>query len=157
MSKINLEINPKVGFGELKFGQTIEEVIAIIGEAEEVEDIQEEEDFNTLIMNYWKEGFTVFIEGTGAEKSIVSCFETDNPKSTLFGEAVFEMKETEIVDHMKANGYKEIEKEDEEDGEYRLSFDEGLIDFFFDEDGSLLAVNWGVFVNKHGEIEDITL
>lgn len=157
MSKINLEIGPKVGFGELKFGQTIEEVIAIVGEAEEIEDIQEEEDFNTVIMNYWTEGFSVFIEGTGAERSIVSCFETDNPKSTLFGESIFDKNENAIVELMKTNGYKEIEKEDEEDGEYRISFDEGLIDFFFDEDGSLLAVNWGVFVNERGEIEDITL
>jgi SHS2 domain-containing protein len=157
MSKISLKINPKVGFGELKFGHTIEEILAVVGEAEEVEDIQEEEDFNTVILNYWNEGFSVFIEGSGAEKSIVSCFETDNPKSTLFGKTVFEMTEKQVTEHMKANGYNEIEKEKEKDGEYRLSFDEGLIDFFFDEDGSLLAVNWGVFVNEHGEIEDIIL
>jgi hypothetical protein len=157
MSKISLEINPKVGFGELKFGHTIEEVLAVVGEAEELEDIQEEEDFNTVILNYWNEGFSVFIEGAGAEKSIVSCFETDNPKSILFGKTIFEMTEKEVIDHMKTNGYNQIEKEKEEEGEYRLSFDEGLIDFFFDEDGSLLAINWGVFVNEHGEIEDIIL
>ena len=37
--KLTLDINPKVGFGELKFGHTIEEIIALMGEAEDVEDI----------------------------------------------------------------------------------------------------------------------
>lgn len=153
MSKLTLEIVPKIGFGELKFGNTIEEVLAFVGEAEEVEDIQEE-DFNTVIMSYWEKGFSVFIEGTGAERSIVSCFETNNHKSELFGKKVFELKESEIVDLMKANGYKEMETETEENDEYRLSFVDGLIDFFF-EDKELIAVNWGVLVNQQGEIEEI--
>lgn len=153
MSKLTLEIVPKVGFGQMKFGQTIEEILAFVGEAEEVEDIQEE-DFNTVIMNYWKEGFSVFIEGTGAERSIVSCFETDNGNATLFGKKVFELKESEIIELMKANGYNEIDTEAEENDEYRLSFEDGMIDFFFEE-GILLAVNWGVLVNEQGEIEEI--
>ncbi len=153
MSKLKLEIVPKVGFGQMKFGQTIEEILAFVGEAEEVEDIQDE-DFNTVIMNYWKEGFSVFIEGTGAEHSIVSCFETDNGNATLFGKKVFDLKESEIITLMKANGYNEIDTEIEEQGEYRLSFEDGMIDFFF-EDKELIAVNWGVLVNEQGEIEEI--
>jgi len=35
-----------------------------------------------------------------------------------------------------------------------LSFEDGLIDFFF-EDGELIAVNWGILVNDKGEIEDL--
>ena len=118
-----------------------------------MEDIQEE-DFNTVIMNYWEKGFSVFIEGTGAERSIVSCFETDNGNATLFGTKVFGMKESEIIDLMKANGYNEIDTEAEDNGEYRLSFEDGLIDFFF-EDKELIAINWGVLVNEQGEIEEI--
>ena len=153
MSKINLEIIPKIGLGELKFGQTIEEIVALVGEAEEVEDIQEEE-FNTVIMSYWEQGFSVFIEGAGAEKSIASCFETDHPEATLFAKKVFELKESEIVELMKSHGFTEIETETEENNEYRLSFEDGLIDFFF-EKGELTAVNWGVMVNDHGEIEEV--
>lgn len=153
MSKLTLDINPKVGFGELKFGSTIEEIIAFIGEAEDVEDIQDDEEFNTVIMNYWEEGFSVFIEGNGAEKSIASCFETDNVEAVLFGEKIFQMNEEAIVTLMKSKGYQEMDTENEETGEYRLSFEDGLIDFFFNE-GELNAVNWGVLVNDHGEIED---
>ena len=151
--KLTLDINPKVGFGELKFGHTIEEIIALMGEAEDVEDIQDDEEFNTVIMNYWENGFSVFIEGNGAERSIASCFETDNIEATIFGKEIFKMNQDEITELMKANGYSEIDTETEETGEFRLSFEDGLIDFFF-EDGELNAVNWGVLVNEHGEIED---
>lgn len=153
MSKLTLDIQPKVGFGELKFGNTIEEIVAFMGEAEDVEDIDDDEDFNTVIMNYWDSGFSVFIEGNGAEKSVASCFETDHIEATLFGKEVFKMTQKEITELMQANGYSEIDSELEETGEFRLSFEDGLIDFFF-TDGELNGVNWGVLVNEHGEIEE---
>lgn len=153
MNKLTLDIKPKIGFGEIEFGFTIEQTINIIGKAEEVEDIQDEEDFNTVIMNYWKNGYSVFVEGRGAEKSIVSCFETDNEEANLFGKKVFNLKEEEIIMLMKSNGFKEIDTETEENEEYRLSFEDAMIDFFF-EDKELIAVNWGVLVNEHGEIEE---
>ncbi len=154
MNKLTLAIKPKIGFGEIKFGFTIEDVVAHLGEADDIEDIQEEEDFNTVIMNYWNRGFSVFVEGHGAEKSIVSCFETDNAESTLFGKKVFEMNEAQIIELMKAEGFSDIDTETEENGEYRLSLEDGMIDFFF-ENKELIAVNWGVLVNEHGEIEDL--
>lgn len=153
MDSLSLEIMPKVGFGKLKFGFTIEELIAMVGEAEQVEDIQEDE-FNTVIMNYWEKGFSAFIEGTGAKKSVVSCFETDNKEATLFKQKVFELNDSEICDLMKKNGYKEIETEIDENGEYRLSFDDGLIDFFF-KNKKLIVINWGVMINEDGEIEEL--
>jgi hypothetical protein len=154
MNKLTLDIKPKIGFGEIDFGFTIEKVVEKLGDAEDIENIQDDEDFNTVIMNYWNRGLSVFIEGQGAEKSIVSCFETDNPNATLFGEKVFKMNEKQIIELMKKNGFKDIDTETEENGEYRLSLEDGLIDFFF-ENKELIAVNWGVLVNKHGEIEDL--
>ncbi|MCP4550705.1 MAG: hypothetical protein GY834_01420 [Bacteroidetes bacterium] len=153
MSKLTLDIKPKVGFGEIDFGFTIEQTINLIGEAEEIKDLQDEEDLNVLIMSYLKSGYSVLIEGKGAEKSVVSCFETDNEEAKLFGKKVFNLKEEEIIVLMKANGYKEIDAETEENEEHRLSFEDAMIDFFF-EDKELIAVNWGVLVNEHGEIED---
>ena len=41
--------------------------------------------------------------------------------------------------------------EDEEDGEHRVSFEDALMDFFFDEEG-LTAVSWGVLVDEQGDI-----
>ena len=51
---------------------------------------------------------------------------------------------------MKAQGFKELEEE-EEDGELRVSFEDALIDFFFDGD-EMTAVSWGVLVDEQGDI-----
>ena len=42
----------------------------------------------------------------------------------------------------------------EEWGENRVTFEDGMIDFFFDN-GRLMSVNWGVLVNDKGEIEEL--
>ena len=150
MKALTLEIKPKEGLGELKFGESSEKLISMLGEAEEMEDIEDEDEFNTVILNYWDKGISAFFEGK--ENSVLSCFEVDNPETILFGQKVFELSENEIIKLMKENGYSDIDTDVEENGEKRLSFEDGMIDFFFDDD-SLLAVNWGVLVNDQGEIE----
>jgi hypothetical protein len=151
MKKLNPEIKPKEGFGDLKFGETNEHVYGILGEPEEVESIEDEDDFKTTILNYWDAGVSVFFEGV--DRSVVSCIETDIPESTLYGKKVFDLSEKEIVDMMTAHGYEVAETEVDESGERRISYDDALIDFFFQE-GQLVAVNWGVLVNEQGEIEE---
>ena len=51
---------------------------------------------------------------------------------------------------MEEHGFKELEEENE-DEELRVSFEDGLIDFFF-EDDMLTAVSWGVLVDEQGDI-----
>jgi hypothetical protein len=151
MKMLTPDIKPKDGFGELKFGMASDEVISYLGEPEEIETIQDDDDFNTTILNYWETGISAFFEGT--DRSVLSCFETDIDESSLFGQKVFELSEAEIIGLMKEHGYDLAESEDEPDGERRLSYDDALIDFFFHE-GALVAVNWGVLVNEQGEIEE---
>lgn len=145
------EIKPKAGFGELKFGKLSEHIIEVLGEPEEVENIQDDDDFNTTILNYWEIGLSAFFEGI--EKSVLSCFETDIEDSTLFGKKVFELNEQQVIELMKENGYDLAELEVDDDGERRISYDDALIDFFFHKE-HLIAVNWGVLVNEQGEIEE---
>ncbi len=150
MNSTAMTIEPLKGFGDLKFGQTIEKTVKEFGEAEQVEQI-DEEDFDSVVMHYWEKGVSIFFEGIS--KSVISCFETDNTEATLFGKAVFEMDKNAIIKLMKSNGYKEYELELEE-GENRLTFEDGMIDFFFQNE-ELIAVSWGVLVNKQGEIEHL--
>ena len=152
MKELSLEIKPKEGYGELNFGETTEEVIAFLGDAEEVEDIADDEEFNTVILNYWEKGISIFMEGV--EKSVVACFETDNPNSSMYGKKLFEMKEKAITDLMGTKGFEIAETEMEEEDIKRVSYDDAMIDFFF-EDDELVAVNWGVLVNEKGEIEEM--
>jgi hypothetical protein len=63
------------------------------------------------------------------------------------------MNKKNMIKHMKKNGFKVYET-DREEGESRLTFDDGLIDFFYVDD-TLSTVNWGVLINSLGEIEKI--
>jgi len=151
MKTLTPEIKPKEGFGDLKFGELSQHIIDLLGEPEEVENIQDDDEFNTTILNYWDIGISAFFEGIG--KSVLSCIETDIEDATLFGKKVFELSEQQVIDLMNEHGYEVAEAEDEPDGERRISYDDALIDFFFFE-GQLVAVNWGVLVNEQGEIEE---
>ena len=86
----------------------------------------------------------------GITKSVVACFETENEAATLYGKKVFGLKKDEVVKLMKDNGFKDMEEE-EEDGELRVSFEDAMIDFFFEGD-KMTAVSWGVLVDEQGDI-----
>jgi hypothetical protein len=152
MNTLKLEIIPKTGFGQICFGDLSEKVIAILGEPEDIENIEDVDGFNTIVLYYWEMGITIFFEGR--EKSVVSCIETENPDSVMFGKTIFDMTEKDIIALMKEKGYEVEEVENETTGERRVSYDDAMIDFFF-EDGDLIAVNWGVLVNDKGEIEEV--
>jgi hypothetical protein len=150
MSFNNLTIRPLVGFGDLNFGISMQEIVEILGQPEDSEVLSDGEDeVETLIWNYWQHGITLFIEGT--DNSVLSNCETDNRSATLFDKKVFEMDEKGIIALMKENGFAVYETEMETWGEKRLSFEDAQIDFYFDVD-QLVTVNWGVVVNNLGEI-----
>ena len=148
MSNFIMEIKPKIGLGELKFGEIPENVTKIIGLPGNAEEISTDDDLKTTILSF-ENGVTVFLEGL--VEPIVSNFDIDNRTATLFGKKIFEMPENEIVDLKKANGYNEMEKEDEDWGETRITFDDALLDFYF-EGNELVAVSWGININDDGSI-----
>ena len=153
MKKLKLEIGLLDGLDELKFGDSPETVKNFLGEPIEIEDIGEEvdEELDTILWSYDELGLTVFFEGKN--NHVLSCFETDNEETTLFGKKLFSLDEPQIIELMKENGLTMIDAEEEEWGEKRVSFDEALIDFYFQKN-KLVTVNWGVFVNEEGEIEE---
>ena len=151
MNNLTPEIKPKDGFGEIKFGIPSDKLVSAIGEAEEIETFEDDDEFNTTILNYWELGLSAFFEGT--ENSVLSCLETDIPDATLYGKRVFDLDESQVISLMEEHGFELAETEEDPSGERRLSYDDALIDFFFHE-GELIAVNWGVLVNEAGEIED---
>jgi hypothetical protein len=151
MSKFTAVIKPKEGFGELQFGKPTDQIISFLGEPEEIESFEDDDEFNTTILNYWEIGVSAFFEGI--ENSVLSCFETDIPEATLYGKEVFKLDEPQIIALMKAEGFEVAETEEDPTGERRISYDDALIDFFFHE-GELIAVNWGVLVNEEGQIEE---
>ncbi len=142
---VNLEIKPMKGLGDLAFGISSEEVIKIIGAPEEIEAIEPESEIRTLIWHYWSKGLSLFFDEENDLK--LTSIEVDNNMTTLWGEMIFNMNEKQIIELFKSKGYKEIDIEEQEWGEKRISFDDAMVDLYYEE-GELNSINYGVFINE---------
>ncbi|MDQ3190297.1 MAG: hypothetical protein M3Q58_01755 [Bacteroidota bacterium] len=142
---VNLEIKPMKGLGDLNFGITSEEVIKRIGAPEEIEEIEPESEIRTLIWHYWSKGLSLFFDEENDLK--LTSIEVDNNMTTLWGHMIFNMDEKEIIELFKSKGYKEIDIEEQEWGEKRISFDDAMVDLYYEE-GELNSINYGVFINE---------
>lgn len=133
---MNLTINIKQGLGDVRFNMPVEEVVALLGNADEVENIDNAADEPTTVLRYNNHGITLFFEG---ENPVLACIDVCNEECTLFDKRIFDMNERQLVELMVANKYLEQDVDEEEWGERRVSFPEGNIDFFFDE-GELVSI-----------------
>lgn len=136
---MELTIKVKQGVGDLQFKMPVEEVVALLGKADEVENIDNAADEPTTVLRYNDLGLTLFFEG---ENPQLACIDVCNEDFTLFGNDVFDMDERQIVELMVKNGYSEQDVDEEDWGERRVSFPEGNIDFFMDE-GELASIVMG--------------
>lgn len=136
---MNLAINPRQGIGDVKFDMPVEEVVAILGQASSVEQIDNAADENTIVLQYDELGLTLFFEG---DSPVLSSIDVANEECTLYGEEIFDLDTKEAADLMKQHGFKNRDDEDEDWGEHRLSFLDADIDFYF-EDDYLMSINIG--------------
>lgn len=132
-------INIKVGFGEIVFGMPVEDVVSMLGEADEIECMENAMDEPTTILHYEDGGLTLFFEG---DSPTLQCIDLLLDDSKLFGRRIFEMQEKDIVRLMVENNYCEEDADEEAWGERRISFGEANVDFFFDG-GELVSVVYG--------------
>ncbi|MCR5065170.1 MAG: hypothetical protein K6A67_05310 [Bacteroidales bacterium] len=132
-------INIKGGFGEIVFGMPVEDVVSMIGEADEIECMENAMDEPTTILHYEDGGLTLFFEG---DSPTLQCIDLSLDDSKLFGRRIFEMQEKDIVRLMVENNYCEEDADEEAWGERRISFGEANVDFFFDG-GELVSVVYG--------------
>lgn len=143
-------IEPLKGYGEIPFGMTIDETVKLLNMPDFYEELSDLEETGNRSVFYQYDNLSTNIYFEGITKSVVACFETENQEATLYGKKVFDLTKEEIVKLMKANGFKELEEELEE-GELRVSFEDALVDFFFEGD-KMTAVSWGVLVDEQGDI-----
>lgn len=138
------DIKPCVGLSNIAFGSNMPEVEKILGPADEVELLDDLEDFNSTVWHYWKHGFSLFFDENN--RQLFGCVEIDNQDALLWGKKVFDLNEKEIIELFKSKNYSEYETETHEWGEKRLSFDAANIDFYF-EKNKLVSINYGKPLN----------
>ena len=149
----NLSIEPMKGYGDLPFGMSIDDAIKKLGDPSLQEELEplDEDGNRTVVLEYEESKLSIYFEGV--TKTVIESFSTENPESILFGEKIFGMDKKGIVDFMKKKGYKEYE-EDEEEGELCLSYEDLMLDFYFDDD-QLIDVLWGVIIDNQGNIVEV--
>ena len=143
-------IKPLKGYGEIPFGMTLDETVKLLKMPDFYEELGDMEETGNRSIFYEYEKIQTNIYFEGITKSVAACFETENEEATLYGEKVFKLDKETIIDLMKEHGFKELEEETEDD-ELRVSFEDAMVDFFF-EDDMLVAVSWGVLVDDQGNI-----
>ena len=126
------DINPKRGFGELVFGQGVEQTMKIMGRPSEVEQIGEEVEMPTTVLHYDGSGISLFFDTTPEE--ILVCINIEDPDTVLFGEKIMGRSSKDIIELMKRNNASAPDRDKEEWGEERLGYEEFSIDFYFTDD-----------------------
>ena len=132
-------INFREGLDDIFFGMPVEDVVAKLGDADEVESVENALDEPTTILHYEDGCLTFFFEGNSPT---LQCIDISLDDSMLFGQPVFELSEKDIVRLMVDHGYCEEDADEEAWGERRVSFGEANVDFFFDA-GDLVSIVWG--------------
>ena len=143
-------IVPLKGYGEIPFGMPLDDAVKVLNMPDFYEELNDMEETGNRSIYYEYDDIQTNIYFEGITKSVVACFETENDNATLYGKKVFDLKKDEVIKLMKANGFIDLSEENEDD-EMRVSFEDALIDFFFDED-QMTAVSWGVLVDEQGDI-----
>ena len=146
----NFVIEPLKGFGEIPFGMTLDDAVKLLGAPNYYEELNDMEEIGNRSIYYEYDDLNTSIYFEGITKSVAACFETENEDAVLYGTKVMDLNRAEVIELMRENGFSELEEEDE-DGEHRISFEDAMIDFFFDGD-RMITVSWGVLVDDQGNI-----
>ncbi len=136
------EIRLLKGFCTLNFGQSPDNTEALFGAPDETQSLIDDIlDTSSFVMHYWSKGFSLFFD-VNNNKSL-HIVEVDNADTVLFEKKVFSLKEAELVELLKTNGFKLSDSEKHEWGEKRLSFDEAGLDCYY-ENGKLSTISFSL-------------
>ena len=138
----NFSIEPLKGYGDLKFGMTLDEAVKIIGKPdkqEEIEPIEDGDDSHIVVLDYYNLDLSLYFEGNSVSR--LYNFYTVNEKTALYGAKMFDLNKDELIELMAKNGHKNY-VEDTDDGDC-VTFEDVNIDFYFDEN-ELAEVFWGM-------------
>jgi len=136
------EIRLLKGFCSLNFGQNPNDTELVFGAPEETQSLTDDIlDTSSFVMHYWSKGFSLFFDVNNNQS--LHIVEVDNSNTLLFGKQVFSLKEPELIDLLKTNGFKLSDSERHEWGEKRLSFDEAGLDCYY-ENGKLTTISFSL-------------
>ena len=143
MENSTIELLPLEGCSLFRFGANEKDILSVLGEADEVEAF-EEEGISSAIWYYDEVGMSLFFDKLDAGEIIMSGIEMEGTNLTLAGKELFGKSVDEIKKMATVQEFGEEEMEEEEWGELRLSYEDKMVDFYFDENKKLVSISWGM-------------
>lgn len=131
------EIDLHKGFGNITFDLDKEKVVSLFGKPDEESVIDEKDLIYADVWTYHNDLVTIFFEYD--PEPYLANIEISDPGATLFGQKIIGASDTEIIELMKSNNYKTYDSDSEPWGEKSISFGNGLVDFYF-ENQKLVSV-----------------
>lgn len=109
---MDYKIIPGVGFEEVQIDMPLQKLEEILGAPDEIENLDDEffEDVHEAIWHYNELYIYPIVDMD--EKRIVSIL-CDHPEATLFGKKIMPMSSKELTKHLKDNGIKKLEIDEE--------------------------------------------
>jgi hypothetical protein len=139
-------------FGPLSFGASAQDALETFGEPEEKELLEGIDGSVSQVWHYWAKGFTLFFDGPGNNR--FCCAEIDSSlQLKIWDIPVFSLNEPQLKEVFKQNGFKELDEEVHEWGEKRVTFDDAMADFYF-ENGIMVSVNFSAMVPSESELNN---
>jgi hypothetical protein len=129
---MNNEIRINKGFGDLLFGETIMNIVAILGEPSKKVAINDDPSYDTTLLEYDNYQFNLFFEVINAPS--LTSIDIYNDETILWGKLLFELSFNEIMQLFKDNNFIDFEEETHTWGERRISFEDANVDLYFDKD-----------------------
>lgn len=141
-----MKIIPGTGIDKITFGMKQSEVIEILGEPDEIEEV--DQDDNIQFVHYDEAALSFSFDGHESWKltTIVAAHED----STLFSKKIFDLSLAELESELKKNGSKHNVVEENEDQASIESEDLEMIFWF--ENGELMEIQWGPFFADENHI-----
>ena len=142
---MNKQIKLKTGIDDIRFGCTPEVVRTLLGNPDEVEELESAVDgvVESIVWYYPEAGLNFFFEASDGEPTL-NTIESDNLETTLFDTKIFNLTKDKLMSLMKENGFTDIDEDDETWGEHRITFEDAQVDFYFN-DQELSLVSWSCY------------
>jgi hypothetical protein len=139
-------------FASLPFGSSDDDALKLFGKPEETEELESIDGSKSAVWHYWTKGFTLFFDGPKTDR--FCCAEIDSSVDLkMWDIPVFSLNEPQLKALFVQNGFKELDEEIHEWGEKRITFDDAMADFYF-ENGIMVSVNFSTMIPSESEINN---
>jgi len=139
-----MDIKLGIGLGDIKFGFTREQVLAILGEPDEKETYSYSDSDEDLTEAWHYDDIEISISFNEEDDWRLSTIAISSEESTLGGKKIIGLSKEELLAEIKKLDLTDYESRKVSETEELISSDTGEINFWVD-DNTITEIQWGPF------------